>query len=162
MKQILRLSILILLACSTSTLASEKPSDIEFQKILDTKCAKCHARSLVDQAMAEQRDLLEIQQRMLKKGVELDSRERQVLGIFFRSYAAKPVATEPQPLDPLAEYRSVVEKRCTGCHSLAVVEDALRQKRDFNPLAQMMLKRGAVLDDQDMRIIQTFWGEALK
>ncbi len=162
MKRICMLTILMLLAGATISLAAEAPDYIEFQKILDTKCSKCHVRARVDQAMAEHRNMLEIQERMIKHGAELNSHEQQVLGIFFRSYEVDESPRKIRAEDPLAEYRSVVEARCSGCHSLAIVEDAMRNNRQFSSLAQMMLKRGAVLNDKDMKIIQTFWGEPLK
>jgi uncharacterized membrane protein len=160
MKKIL--SLMILLAVATASLAAETPDYIEFQKVLDGKCSKCHARTRIDQAMAAHRDLLKIQERMLKQGAELNPREQQVLGIFFRSYEVEKAPDQPLKEDPLAEYRSVVEARCTGCHSLDIVEDALKQNREFSSLSRMMIKRGAVLNDRDVKIIQTFWGEPLK
>jgi len=162
MKKILLIILLTLLAGATAAFATETPSYIEFQKVLDDKCNKCHSRTRVDQAMAEHRDLLGIQERMIKHGAELNSKEQQVLGIFFRSHEVKTPVVKSTNDDPLAEYRSVVEKRCSGCHSLDIVEDAMRQKREFSSLAQMMIKRGAVLNDKDMKIIQTFWGEPIK
>ncbi len=162
MKKILLIMSLTLLALATAAVATESANYIEFQKVLDDKCSKCHSRTRVDQAMAEHRDLLGIQERMIKHGAELDTRERQVLGVFFRSYEAKKTPLRVKNEDPLAEYRSVVEARCSGCHSLDIVEDAMRQKREFSSLAQMMIKRGAVLNDKDIKIIQTFWGEPLK
>lgn len=156
------LTMLLLLAASSLTLAAEDANYIEFQKILDSKCSRCHARARVDQAMADHRDMLEIQQRMIDHGAELNPRERQVLGIFFRSQDVQKKPAKPLKEDPLAEYRSVIKARCSGCHSLKIVEEAIRQNRKFDALAQMMIKRGAVLSDKDVKIIQTFWGEPLR
>ncbi|WP_020674714.1 hypothetical protein [Geopsychrobacter electrodiphilus] len=161
MKQILLLASLILLAWTSLSLAAV-PESAEAQKILNTKCNKCHLLDRIDQALAEHRDMLEIQQRMIRHGAELDSHEQQVLGIYYRNYATDKASTQPLPADPLAEYRSVVAARCSGCHSLAIVEKAMREKRDFGSLAQMMIKRGAVLNTKDMKIIQTFWGQPLR
>jgi uncharacterized membrane protein len=162
MKKILLLMTLTLLASASAAVATEPANYLEFQKVLDDKCSKCHSRTRVDQAMLEHRDLIGIQERMVKHGAELDTREQQVLGIFFRSYEVKKTPLRVKNEDPLAEYRSVIEARCSGCHSLDIVEDAMRQKREFSSLAQMMIKRGAVLNDKDVKIIQTFWGEPLK
>ncbi len=156
------LIILLLLAASSLTLAAEDANYIEFQKILDSKCSRCHTRSRVDQAMADHRDMLEIQQRMISHGAELNPRERQVLGVFFRGQDVQKKLARPTEEDPLAEYRSVIKARCSGCHSLKIVEEAMRQNRKFDALAQMMIKRGAVLSDKDVKIIQTFWGEPLR
>ncbi len=161
MKKIL-LIMLLLLAGTGPALAVGETDYIEFQKILDSKCSKCHARTRVDQAMAEHRDMLEIQQRMIRHGAELNTREQQVLGVFFRAQEVRKAPRKTAEKDPLAEYRSVVEARCSGCHSLDVVEKAMRDNRKFDGLAQMMIKRGAVLSDKDVKIIQTFWGEPLK
>lgn len=162
MKRILLSAVLILLAGATLVAAADTPNYIEFQKILDNKCSKCHARARVDKAMAEHRDMLKIQQRMISHGAELNTREQQVLGIFFRAQEVKEAPIKPAKEDPLAEYRSVVEARCSGCHSLDIVEEAMRNNQKFDALAQLMIKRGAVLSDKDVKIIQTFWGEPLK
>ncbi len=162
MKRGILLFVTLLLVSATLSLAAETPDFIEFQKVIDDKCSKCHARTRVDQAMADHRDMLEIQQRMIRHGLELNSREQQVLGIFFRGIEVKKTPGKQAQVDPLAEYRSVVEARCSGCHSLEIVEQAMRENRNFGSLAQMMIERGAVLHDRDMKIIQTFWGEPLK
>ena len=162
MKQILLMTALILLACGSPALAEDTPDYIEFQKILDGKCSKCHARVRIDDAMAEHRDMLEIQERMIRHGAELNTREQRVLGVFFRAQKEKELPVAPAKQDPLAEYRSVVKARCTGCHSLDVVEEAMRQNRNFDALSTMMIKRGAVLNDKDVKIIQMFWGEPLR
>ncbi len=153
---------LLILSLAGLAQAAEKADYIEFHKILDTKCSKCHSRARVDQAMAEKRDMLEIEERMLRHGAELTSREQQVLGIFFRGQEVKDTSTASLKDSPLAEYRSVVQARCTGCHSIDIVEKAMLEKREFDALAKMMIKRGAVLNDKDMKIIQTFWGEPLR
>lgn len=163
MKQKFLMALLVLLALAAPLLAAEPTPDyIEFQKVLDGKCSKCHARVRIDQAMSEHRNMLEIQERMVRHGAELNTREKQVLGVFFRANDAKETVETPASEDPLAEYRSVVEARCTGCHSLDVVEEAMRQNRKFDGLMQMMIKRGAVLNAKDVKIIQTFWGEPLR
>jgi len=154
--------ILLILSVAGLAQAAENADYIEFHKILDTKCSKCHSRSRVDQAMAEKRDMMEIQERMLSRGAELNPREQQVLGIFFRGQEVNDTSTASLKESPLAEYRSVVQARCTGCHSIDIVEKAMLEKREFDGLAKMMIKRGAVLNDKDMKIIQTFWGEPLR
>lgn len=156
------LIMLLLSVCGSVAWAENAPDFIEFQKVIDDQCSRCHSRTRVDQAMKEHRDMLEIQQRMLKHGAELNPRQRQVLGVFFRGNGVMDEQSPVKKVDPLAEYRSVVELRCTGCHGLEVVEQAMRQKRGFADLAQMMIKRGAVLNDKDMKVIQTFWGEPLR
>ena len=155
--------IVVLLLVYTGIAGAESALDfIEFQQVIDDQCSRCHSRSRVDQAMKEHRDMLAIQQRMLEHGAELDTRQRQVLGVFFRGNGVSQQQAPAKKNDPLADYRSVVELRCTGCHGIEIVEQAMRQKRGFADLAQLMIKRGAVLKDKDMKIIQTFWGEPLR
>lgn len=154
--------LLTLLSVAAYAQATDKADYIEFHKILDTKCSKCHSRARIDQAMAEKRDMMKIQERMLRHGAELDSQEQQVLGIFFRGQEVEESSTASLKESPLAEYRSVVQARCTGCHSIDIVEKAMLERREFDALAKMMIKRGAVLNDKDMKIIQTFWGEPLR
>jgi uncharacterized membrane protein len=156
------LIVLLLSVYASVAWAEASPDFIEFQKVIDDQCSRCHSRTRVDQAMKEHRDMLEIQQRMLKHGAELNTRQQQVLGVFFRGNGVSDKQPSSKKADPLAEYRSVVELRCTGCHGLEIVEQAMRQKRGFADLSQLMIKRGAVLNDKDMKVIQTFWGEPLR
>ncbi|MDT8421524.1 MAG: hypothetical protein RQ754_13925 [Desulfuromonadales bacterium] len=137
---------------------------IEFQKLLDTQCSKCHTRARIEQAMAEGRAFPPIAERMADHGAVLNDRERDVMGVFWMENSPQP-ATPVMPLlkdDPLGEYRAVIQSRCTGCHDLARIEQALSENRSFETLAKMMLERGAVLTEADYKVLGTFWGEPLK
>jgi cytochrome c5 len=161
MRQILFLLGMIFLAV-TATAYAAPPTSEEFQQILNINCSKCHDRIKIDQAMAEGRDLAEIQARMLSHGAELNTREQQVMGIFFRNPDKDRVTAASGAGDPLADYRAVLSARCSGCHSLDIVEVAMGDKRDFDTLAQLMIKRGAVINKDEMKIIKTFWGQPFR
>jgi cytochrome c5 len=161
MRQILFFLGMIFLAL-TATAYAAPPNSEEFQQILNINCSKCHDRIKIDQAMAERRDLAEIQRRMVTHGAELNAREQLVMGIFFRNPDKAKVPESNGAGDPLADYRAVLNARCSGCHSLDIVEAAMRDQRDFDPLAQMMIKRGAVINKDEMKIIKTFWGQPFR
>lgn len=157
-----RLLIILIFALPGLAQAAENADYIRFQKILNSKCSTCHSRVRIDQALTEKRDMMKIEKRMLRNGAELTRREQQVLGIFFQGQEVEEKSSTSLKESPLAEYRSVVQTRCTGCHAIDIVERAMLERREFDALAKMMLKRGAVLNDRDRKVIQTFWGEPLR
>lgn len=55
--------------------------------IIDKKCTKCHSSDKIDIALKEHKDMLAIQKKMEQKGVRLNSKERDVLGIFWKESA---------------------------------------------------------------------------
>lgn len=167
MKTLLVMTVVLLLGCwsslATAAEQEEKINFVEFQKILDTKCGKCHTRNRIEQAIAQGKAFGPIEERMVGHGAELTDRERDVMGVFWVQNPSRQVTPVPRVEDdPLADYRSVLEARCTGCHTLERVEEAMRENRSFEDLAKMMLERGAVLTEADRKVIGTFWGEPLR
>lgn len=156
--------VLLVTFLGTSTAAAEEIDFLDFQKILDTKCGKCHTRTRIDQAIAEGKAFQAIGERMGKHGAELSDRERDVMGVFWvdNSQDVKKMTPTPVKDDPLGEYRSVLQARCTGCHALDRIEQAVSENRSFEALAKMMLDRGAVLTEADHKVLGTFWGEPLR
>jgi uncharacterized membrane protein len=58
-------------------------------EILNTKCVTCHSSERIDAALAAGKDMQQIQQTMEKKGLKLDSKEHEVLGIFWKQTPLK-------------------------------------------------------------------------
>ena len=52
--------------------------------VIDAKCKSCHSREKVEAAFAKKADMEAVVRRMEAKGVKLNSREKEVLGIFWR------------------------------------------------------------------------------
>lgn len=139
---------------------------VEFQRILDTKCSRCHTRERIEQALQSGKNFDEVMAKMLRFGAKLSGREKQVLGIFWAS--APPAQVEPVKegqtvsKDPLGEYRSILERRCTGCHTLDRVEKAMMEGRSLDDLLDMMRQRGAIITAPEKSVLGTFWGKPLK
>jgi hypothetical protein len=57
---------------------------VQAQRIIDSKCTKCHSSKIVDAAIAANKDMFRIQREMEKKGAKLEASERDVLGIFWK------------------------------------------------------------------------------
>lgn len=167
MKKLLWMVVVLMLCWAPAVLAEEPTENInfvEFQNILDNKCGKCHTRSRIEEAMAEGKAFQPIEERMDKHGADLNDRERDVMGVFWMENSPEPKKlTMPKKKDdPLAEYRSVLQARCTGCHTLDRVEQAMRENKSFDTLSRMMLQRGAVLNEADRKVLGTFWGEPMR
>lgn len=154
----------LLMFCWAPSAVAEEIKFVEFQKIIDTQCSKCHTRTRIEEAMAQGKAFKPIEEQMTKHGASLSERERDVMGVFWMENFPEPkTLVIPQKKDdPLAEYRSVLQARCTGCHSLDQIEQAIRENRSFEPLAKMMLERGAVLSEADHKVLGVFWGEPLR
>jgi len=58
-------------------------------EIINQKCVTCHTSERIDAALLAGKDLPQIQQQMEKKGVQLDSNEHEVLGIFWKQSPLK-------------------------------------------------------------------------
>jgi uncharacterized membrane protein len=52
--------------------------------IIGKKCTRCHSDTRIDAALSANRNMQKIQQMMERKGVELNSNERDVLGIYWQ------------------------------------------------------------------------------
>ena len=52
--------------------------------IIQQKCTRCHSGTVIDAAIAANKDMLRIQQEMEKKGAGLNASERDVLGIYWK------------------------------------------------------------------------------
>ena len=53
--------------------------------ILDKKCTECHGTKVIEEALFAGKDMLQIQHRMERRGVVLNTSEKSVLGIFWGS-----------------------------------------------------------------------------
>lgn len=53
--------------------------------VIDAKCKACHSRQRIEAAAANKVDVQEILKRMEAKGVRLNPKEKEVLGIFWRT-----------------------------------------------------------------------------
>jgi uncharacterized membrane protein len=154
---------LLMAFCLVGVVNAEEGTFVQFQKILDEKCSQCHTRFRIEEAIQRGVQMDEIVAKMIKLGAKLDDQEQQVMGVFWSQGEAKtPQAGAPTVADPLREYRAVMTSRCTGCHSLGVVEKAMANGRSINDLIEMMRQRGAIITDADKSVLGTFWGNPLK
>lgn len=164
MKRALLPALLVLLLAAGSVFA--QGDFVEFQRILDSKCSKCHTRERIEQAIARGENFDEIMTKMLRFGAQLSDREKQVLGVFWTGRQLTPVAPSNDGAtvdsDPLGEYRAILERRCTGCHSLDRVEEAMMQGRSIDDLVDMMAKRGAIVTPAEKSVLGTFWGQPFR
>ncbi len=151
---------ILLLSCFAGNLFAAEATLAEFQQIIDDKCSQCHTRLRIEDAIQQGADMDMIIAKMIRMGAQLSQHEQQVLGVFWTSVqvSTQAVATD----DPLREYRSVLETRCTGCHSLEIVEKAMRAGPSIDDLVELMRKRGAVIPAADKKVLGTFWGNPLK
>ena len=58
-------------------------------EVINQRCVTCHTSERIDAAMAAGKDMTQIQKLMEKKGVKLDSKEHEVLGIFWKQSPLK-------------------------------------------------------------------------
>ena len=166
MKFVLLTVLLTLLAAGSGFAQSDYA---EFQRILNTKCTQCHTRERIEAAMRRGDNFDLILNKMLRFGAKISPHEQQVLGVFWSSGRTAPISSagtveegKTVSSDPLGEYRAILERRCTGCHSLDRVEKAMQEGRSVDDLVDMMRKRGAVITEQEKSVLGTFWGQPFK
>jgi len=84
MRRMTAFLILILLSCSAPLLAAElNASQAEFDKIINEKCVRCHTRDRIDEAIKRGDKVEEILEKMIRFGVQLNERDRNVIGTFW-------------------------------------------------------------------------------
>lgn len=75
---------------SGTNLGSVKGGDFHAaQNIIRQKCTVCHTDRVIDAALSENKDMIRIQQEMEKRGANLNSNEREVLGIYWQQNPLK-------------------------------------------------------------------------
>jgi mono/diheme cytochrome c family protein len=138
----------------------------EVQSIIQNNCTQCHTPERLKQAMRRGDNFDEIMTKMIRLGARIDSKEREVLGIFWTGQKSPIDSVSPKgktvASDPLGEYRAILQRRCTGCHSLDIVEKAMMDGRSVDELVVMMRKRGAVVTVQEKSVLDAFWGSPFK
>ena len=138
----------------------------EVQHIIQQRCTECHTPERLKQAMERGDNFEEIMTKMIRLGLKIDSKEQEVLGVFWAEQKSlsrtDSVTGEIVTSGPLDEYRAVLERRCTGCHSLDIVEKAMQEGRSVDDLVVMMRQRGAVVTLQEKSVLDTFWGSPFK
>jgi len=71
---------------SGSNLGSVKGGDFNntAQDVIAKRCTRCHSSAKIDAALKAGKDLGAIQKEMERKGAQLNSNEREVLGIYWK------------------------------------------------------------------------------
>ncbi len=70
-------------------------------------------------------------------------------------------ATTAMAQSSLSPFEEVIERSCTKCHDRGRIDRALAEKQDFGEIVALMIKRGAILSNQDKEILGTFAGNPL-
>lgn len=55
---------------------------------------------------------------------------------------------------------SIIQKKCTTCHSEQVVKDAIAAGKDMQKIQKEMEKRGAVLSANDREVLGIYWNQS--
>lgn len=157
---------LMIVLMLTSVSAFARIDNAEAQRIIQDSCTQCHTSERLIRAMQRGDNYDEIMTKMIRLGAKIDSKEQEVLGIFWSSQKSSYKNDRPEgqavARDNLAEYRAILQRRCTGCHSLDIVEKAMLEGRPINTLVEMMRQRGAIVTPQEKSVLNTFWGSPFK
>ena len=150
----------------TAVCAAARIDTAEGQRIIQQRCTQCHTPERLHQAMQRGDHFDEIMIKMIRLGARIERKEQEVLGIFWTDRQS-PISRERSrgetiASDPLVEYRAVLQRRCTGCHSLDIVEKVMMEGRSIDELVEMMRQRGAVVTIQEKSVLDTFWGSPFK
>jgi uncharacterized membrane protein len=97
-----------------------------------------------------------------------------VVALFAAVLAATPLwaAEAPQAVTNMGNVRggdvkaahSVIDKKCTSCHSKKVIDDAILAHKDMSKIQQRMEKKGAKLNSNEQEVLGIYWksGNPLK
>ena len=157
---------LLIVLILTTVNAYARIDGAEAQRIIEDRCTQCHTSERLEVAMQRGDNFAEIMTKMIRLGARIDRNEQEVLGIFWSGQQRQNtgVISQGQTVvsDPLGGYRAVLERRCTGCHSLDIVEKAMQEGRSLDDLVVMMRQRGAVVTLQEKSVLDTFWGSPFR
>lgn len=135
----------------------------QLQRVLEQRCTGCHTLERVNIAIEQGRDLAEIQAAMLARGAILSSEDKQILGTF---WGHPERAAQDQTQSPLAApitaqdaqaFERVIEQRCLSCHTRERIDEAIARRLPFEPIEEMMRKRGVTLTPQEQQTLKIFW-----
>jgi hypothetical protein len=118
----------------------------EGKVILDRACGACHRAAAVGSYhYATRAQYAEVVLRMIAMGAQISEQEAPVLTDYlFDNLAAKPA---PE-LDTAA--RAILERACTGCHSLNGIENYSYDSEDpYRELISTMVSYGATLSEAE-------------
>ena len=57
----------------------------------------------------------------------------------------------------LVPAQSIIDKKCTKCHSSKIVEDAIFANKDMGKIQREMEKKGAKLDANERDVLGIYW-----
>jgi len=135
----------------------------QMNEVLLQRCTSCHDLERVGLALEQGRSLSEIQKAMLERGAILSDQDKQILGTFWGPPARNLDLQTQQPVasaitaQQAAAFNTVIEQRCVFCHSRERIDDAIARRLPFEPLEEIMLKRGATLTPQEQQTLKIFW-----
>ena len=81
--RIASLLVVLLLVSSGLAAAVEQISKADFEAVIKNKCTVCHTRERIDEALKNGDKLELILEKMLRFGVNVTERDRNVLGTFW-------------------------------------------------------------------------------
>ncbi len=161
-----KIIVLLIGSILTAFSAFAQLNNDEALRIIQKRCSQCHPPDRLNQAMQRGDNFDEIITKMIRLGARIDSNEQEVLGVFWTGQKNPTDDSGAQSRsitrDPLGEYRAILERRCTGCHGLDIVEKAMMEGRSAEELVVMMRKRGATVTLQEKSVLDTFWGSPFK
>ncbi len=134
----------------------------ELQRVLEARCTQCHTLERVGIALDQGRDMDQIVEAMIARGAILPERDKQILGTFWGP-SSRVESTPPEPLAPAITsaqakaFAEVIERRCLLCHNRERIDEAIARRLPFEPIDQMMRRRGAVLTPEEQETLKIFW-----
>lgn len=122
---------------------------VDFQKIIDDTCSKCHTRERVDIALAKRREIGPILQRMNQLGAGVSGVDQGIIQAFWAD-------------ERYAEINRIIATRCVNCHSRERIDLALAKGTDLRQLLEKMLRFGARLSPEEQQVLGVFSGQPLR
>ena len=135
-------------------------ADTAVTTVINDRCTGCHTIERITAAINSGADMEQIEKRMIKLGANLSGRDRSVLGTFWGT-PLKDTGKVEAEID-LTEYRSIINARCTGCHTIDRILQAMKEQKSFGAIADSMAKRGVVLTPNERQVMGTSWGNPLR
>lgn len=68
---------------------------------------------------------------------------------------------EVRGVTPTVPELRVIDEKCLTCHNRKRIDNAVQDRKNMESILSLMEKKGAVLSDNDRRVIGHFWEQKL-
>jgi len=135
------------LASAQQSSSGAASDDAKTKALVQSKCTVCHGLEELEAAKLDKPGWKETVDAMRTRGAELkDDEATTIVDYLVRTYSA----------DDDAETKKLVERACTTCHGLDMIESAQKSKDEWTDVTRNMISYGAEIKESQIEAVATY------